>query len=289
MTVLPRLLLSIALVGGLPLAVQANGAPADAPAGKPVPAELQAAVTRAEFLGRELYLHDRAAWLATDAMRADKRMTALMDRLGGWITEPSALGVRVVFHSRDDTPVSLYEIDVDESERLSDAVVGASTPLTDAQRAQVRARTLAQAQTFGHCGDDYNTAALASLDGFRVYRMPVFSRQDVYPLGGYQLYEIDATGEKILSTRRFTNGCIDLDERRKLDKADGRPSEPVMSLVSHLLDPQPTEIHVFASLYARQPMRVVTTTNGLSWRVVDGKITLVDTAPVAPLDATSTP
>ena len=33
-----------------------------------------------------------------------------MDRLGGWITEPSALGVRVVFHSRDDTPVSLYEI-----------------------------------------------------------------------------------------------------------------------------------------------------------------------------------
>lgn len=288
MTGLSRLLLSIALLGGVPLAVQAESKPIDAPAVKPVPAELQAAVTRAEFLGRQLYLHDRAAWLATDAMRADKRMTALMDRLGGWITEPSALGVRVVFHSRDDTPVSLYEIDVDESERLSDAVVGASTPLTDAQRAQVRARTLAQAQTFGHCGDDYNTAALASLDGFRVYRMPVFSRQDVYPLGGYQLYEIDATGQKILSSRRFTNRCLDLDETRKLDKA-GKGSEPVMSLVSHLLDPQPTEIHVFASLYARRSMRVLTTTNGLSWRVADGKITLVDTAPVALPDAASTP
>ena len=114
MTVLPRRLLSLALLGIVPQAVQAKSKPADAPAVKPVPAELQAAVTRAEFLGRELYLHDRAAWLATDAMRADKRMTALMDRLGGWITEPSALGVRVVFYSRDDTPVSLYEIDVDE-------------------------------------------------------------------------------------------------------------------------------------------------------------------------------
>ena len=288
MTVLPRLLLSLALLGGVPPAVQAQSKQADAPAGKPVPVELQAAVTRAEFLGRELYLHDRAAWLATDAMRADKRMTALMDRLGGWITEPSALGVRVVFHSRDDTPVSLYEIDVDESEHLFDAVVGASTPLTDAQRAQVRARKLAQAQTFGRCGDDYNTATLASLDGFRVYRMPVFSRQDVYPLGGYQLYEIDAAGRTILSSRGFTNRCLDLDETRKLDKA-GEGFEPVMSLVSHLLDPQPTEIHVFASLYARRPMRVVTTTNSLSWQGAHGKIALVDTAPGAPLDTASTP
>ena len=73
MTVLPRLLLSLALLGIVP---QAESKPADVPAVKPVPAELQAAVTRAEFLGRELYLHDRAAWLATDAMRADKRMTA---------------------------------------------------------------------------------------------------------------------------------------------------------------------------------------------------------------------
>lgn len=288
MTALPRLLLSIVLLGIVPLAVQAEPRPVDAPAVKPVPAELQAAVTRAEFLGRELYLHDRAAWLATDAMRADERMIALMDRLGGWITEPSALGVRVVFHSRDDTPVSLYAVDVDESEHLSDAVVGASTPLTDAQRAQVRARTLAQAQAFGHCGDDYNTATLASLDGFRVYRMPVFSRRDAYPLGGYQLYEIDATGRTVLSSRRFTNRCLDLDETRKLDKA-GEGFEPVMSLVTHLLDPQPTEIHVFVSLYARPPMRVVTTTNGLSWQVAHGKIALVDTAPVAPPDTAAAP
>ncbi|MBW8850395.1 MAG: hypothetical protein JF600_06415 [Xanthomonadales bacterium] len=289
MSVPPRLLLPAIALLCWATAAPAAATSADATVAEaPIPADLRPAVVRAEFLGRQLYLHDRAAWLATDAMRADARMTALMDRLGGWITEPSALGVRVVFYSRDDAPVSLYEVDVDEGERLFDAVVGSSAPLTDAQRAQVRARTLAQAQAFGHCGEDYNTAALASLDGFRVYRMPVFSRDRVYPMGGYQRYEIDATGQKILSSRGFTRSCLDLDENSKLDKA-GKGFEPVMSQVSHLLDPQPTEIHVFVSLYARQPMRVVTTTNGLSWQVARGKIVLVDTPPVAPLDKPSPP
>jgi len=289
MAALPRLLLpAIALLSWAMTASSAAPSAGNAVAEARIPADLRPAVVRAEFLGRQLYLHDRAAWLATDAMRADARMTALMDRLGGWITEPSALGVRVVFYSRDDTPVSLYEVDVDEGERLFDAVVGSSAPLTDAQRAQVRARTLAQAQTFGHCGEDYNTAALAALDGFRVYRMPVFNRDRVYPLGGYQRYEIDATGRKILSSRAFTRSCLELDESRKPDKP-GKGFEPVMSQVTHLLDPQPTEIHVFVSLYAGLPMRVVTTTNGLTWQVARGKIVLVDTAPVAPPDKPSPP
>lgn len=287
MTVLPRLLLSIILLGVAPLAAQSKAG--EPPAGMPVPADLQPAVTRAEFLGRQLYLHDRAAWLATDAMLADKRMAALQGRLGGWITEPSALGVRVVFHSRDDAPVSLYEIDVDEGERLSDPVVGSSEPLNAAQRAQVRARALAQRQDFGRCARQYNTVALASADGFRVYLMPGFTRERVYPLGGYQSYEIDATGEKLLSSRAFANSCIDLDETRTLDDADGKRLEPTMSVFTHLLDPQPTEIHVFVSLYARLPMMVLTTSNRLAWRVVRGKIALADIAADAPRDAPSPP
>jgi len=281
---LPRLLLSIALLCVAPLAVQAKSKPAPGPAEQPVPADLQPAVTRAEFIGRQLFLHDRAAWLATDAMLADKRMVASRDRIGGWITEPSAEGVRVIFFSRDDAPVSLYEIDVDEREHLSDPVIGASAPLTEAQRAQVRARTLAQAQDFGTCARQYNSVALASTDGFRVYMMPGFSRERVYPLGGYQLYEIDATGGKILSSRAFTNSCIDLDETRKPDKT-GDGFEAVGQLFTHLLDPQPTEVQVFVSLYARQPMMILTTSNHLAWRVERGKIALLD----LPLDPSPKP
>ena len=288
MTRLPRLLLPIALLW---LASPGHAASKEsAPSAEtPVPADLQAAVTRAEFLGRQLFLHDRAAWLATDAMLADKRMRPLQDRIGGWITEPSALGVRVVFFSRGDAPVSLYEIDVDEGERLSDAVVDSSRPLTDAQRAQVRARALAQAQDFGGCAPEYNTVALPSTDGFRVYMMPGFTRERVYPLGGYQLYEIDAAGETVLSSRAFTRSCIDLDETRKPDQAAGERGEPVGQLFTHLLDPQPTEIHVFVSLYARQQMMILTTPNRRAWRVVHGTIAAMELPAGAPSDPLSKP
>lgn len=69
-------LVSIALLAMLVTApTHAQDKDDDAP--QPIPAEMQPAVTQAEFLGRQLYLHDRAAWLATDAMLADKRMRKL--------------------------------------------------------------------------------------------------------------------------------------------------------------------------------------------------------------------
>ena len=45
--------------------------------------------------------------------------------------------------------------------------------------------------------------------------------------------------------------------------------------VSHLLDPVPTEIHVFWSLWAAKPIAVRTQDNKI-WMVADGKIGLLD-------------
>lgn len=79
-------LAALAISMSAPLAAQT---PAEAPTVAvdetplAIPAELQPAVTRAEFLGRQLHLHDRAAWLATDAMLADPRMRTLRDRIRG--------------------------------------------------------------------------------------------------------------------------------------------------------------------------------------------------------------
>ena len=241
-----------------------------------VPVELQPAVTRAEFLGRQMYLHDRAAWLATDAMLAEKRMRPLKKRLGGWVTEPSALGVRVIFFSNDDTPQRLYEIDVDERERLSDPVLESPEPLTADHIAQLRARTQAQRQSYMACAQQYNTVVLPGADGIHVYMMPGFVKNDVYPLGGYHLYRFDSSGRDLLSSRKFTNGCLDLDESAAASKKSDDGFEPIGMMFSHLLDPQPTEVHVFISLYAKRPFAITTVDNDTLWMIERGRVSVID-------------
>lgn len=240
-----------------------------------IPADLQAAVTRAEFLGRQLHLHDRAAWLATDAMLADRRMRKLRDKVRGWLTEPSAHGIRVIFIDDSAEPRRLFQIDVDESERLTEATIEAPEPLGPDLLAQLRARKLVLAQSFMRCARQYNAVTLPSSDGLRVYLMPAFARRNVYPLGGYHLFETDAAGTKILSSRKFTNGCIELDETAKdaPPRKDGFKAMGTM-MFTHLLDPQPSEVHVFVSLYASQPFMLATTENEMLWEVGRGRIAL---------------
>ncbi len=265
-------LVSIALLAMLATpAARAQDKDDDAP--QPIPAELQPAVTQTEFLGRQLYVHDRAAWLATDAMLADKRMRKLQKSVGGWLTEPSALGVRVIFISKGDAPQRLYEIDVDEAERLSEPTLESPTPLTPEHLAQLRARNLATSQSFMQCARKYNTVVLPSSSGMRVYLMPGFAEHGVYPLGGYHLYEIDGAGEKILSSRKFTNGCIEHNDSPKGLPKDAKPS---FGMFTHLLDLQPTEAHVFVSLYAKVPLMIMTIDNKMMWVVKNGRVGLVD-------------
>ncbi len=240
-----------------------------------IPADLQPAVTRAEFLGRQMYLHDRAAWLATDAMLADPRMRGLREKIRGWLTEPSAHGIRVIFIDDGETPRRLFQIDVDEGERLTEPTIEAPEPLGPDLLAQLRARRLVLDQSFMRCAREYNSVILPSADGLRVYLMPAFARKDVYPLGGYHLFETDSAGTKILSSRKFTNGCIDLNETAKdaPPREDGFKAMGTM-MFTHLLDPQPSEVHVFVSLYASQPFMLATTENEMLWEVGRGRITL---------------
>lgn len=241
---------------------------------KPTPEALREPVTQAEFLGRQLYFHDRAAWIATDAMLADARIRRRKDEIRGWVSEPAADGIRVIFVGEGATPKRIYEIVVDESDRVSEAIIDGPEPLTTQQLAQLRARRLALSQSFDRCASVYNTTAIPTADGgFRVYLSPAFAQQGVYPVGGYHLFRIDETGEKVLSTRRFTKGCLDVTDRVS-DKArrKDKDAQPALMMVTHLLDPQPTEIHVFVSMHAQVPLVVMTVDNRLLWFVKHGHI-----------------
>jgi hypothetical protein len=74
--------------------------------------------------------------------------------------------------------------------------------------------------------------------------------------------DVDATGRPG-PVRRFANGCLDIPVRPALPK-DARD---VSAFVSHLLDPVPTEIHVFSSLALGKPVMVGTVTQKLVWPV----------------------
>lgn len=180
----------------------------------------------------------------------------------------------MIFIGDGDAPRRLYEIDVDEAERLSEPTLESPTPLTAEHLAQLRARNLAMSQSFMQCARKYNTVVLPSSSGMRVYLMPGFAEHGVYPLGGYHLYEIDGTGEKILSSRKFSNGCI---EHQDSSKGLPKGAKPSFGMFTHLLDPQPTEVHVFVSLHAKVPLMIMTIDNKMMWPVKSGKVELVDT------------
>jgi hypothetical protein len=70
----------------------AASAPADqTPA--PVPIE-EWSLARVTAMGREIYRHDTAAWLATDALLAARDRDTLTD-LRGWIVVPEGDGLKV--------------------------------------------------------------------------------------------------------------------------------------------------------------------------------------------------
>jgi len=50
-------------------------------------------------------------------------------------------------------------------------------------------------------------------------------------------------------------------------------------MITHLLDPIPTEAHVFWSIWAHKPLYVATPPNGTIWVVEGSKIRLVERKP----------
>ena len=88
-------------------------------------------------------------------------------------------------------------------------------------------------------------------------------------MGGHYRFELGADG-KVRDSRRFMNTCFDA----AFGQAAGAPAGSTLSsiVLSHLLDPQPTEIHVFASYYLPVTLMVATTENRLLWSIRQGSV-----------------
>ena len=82
---------------------------------------------------------------------------------------------------------------------------------------------------------------------------------------------MDSAG-KIVSERAFTKSCITMAPQALAN------TTPAALIITHLLDPTPTEIHVYLSLLSRLPV-YVGTTDARVW-LVNGAAVFLATADV---------
>ena len=228
------------------------------------PQEEQAASRRDEATGLTIFKHDHAAAVATDALgalgilKSDKR-------LRGWITQEQAEGILVTFISGDanEAPQALYRVSVSKEGEVTGPPQELKTPqaLTEFESHAAAARIFAGKYSFQPCAEHYNTVVVpadsSASPNWVVYLIPATQDALRIPLGGAHRLELDATAEHLINERGFTRSCVVLG-----DPKGNAKQRPVMLAATHLLDPVPTEIHVFWNLWTGIPLDILTPPNG---------------------------
>lgn len=211
--------------------------------------------------GIKLYRYDQSAWHVTDAMM-EAVPAATKKLIRGYITTTDPGGYRTTFYGEDgDNRFKLYS-----AVWTGHVIVGAQiysagnmVPVSDEESRLILARKAATENLDGlmFCSDaNPNAAAIPGTtpsDPVSVYIMTPQTKTDVFPLGGHN--RVDVKDGKVVSKRAFTKGCIDFN-RAELMKDAPKGATPVGMVVTHLLDPVPTEIHVFSVLAAQLPLYV---------------------------------
>jgi len=260
------------------------GSPA-APAAAPAPTAAQAAaVAEAQRIGRDIYDFDQAAWGSTDALVA-----AIPDPgaqgVRGWIVEREPGGTIATYYGlRDGKPYKIFVAHARGRKVTASHVVaaGEDAAMTAIEQRMVAARAVAlEQQTLASIG--FQPCERASLNSVvlvpptadapvPVYYLTPQVAMDRYPFGGNYRVDIAADGS-VLGSRAFAKSCIAM-------APQAPPGGHAAGMViTHLLDPQPTEIHAWLSLVANVPIFVATIPSRELWGVEHGTIRLLRTLP----------
>lgn len=257
---------------------------------KPAEIELQSA-DAAQVRGRQMFAYDQAAWHGTDAFRADIARAGLdlqglaAERgLAGYIVEPGEGGelLTTFYGDQGGSLQALARYRVVGGKVVGGGLLGldADSGLSPLAVRMIGARQLALATMavgdHGLCSPDRPNTLILPPDAAGVisaYVLTSNTQAGVYPAGGHYRFDIGADG-KLAGERRFMNACFPLDFRpnRKGDRPDA-------IFLTHLLDPQPTEIHVFVSLNIPVALGVITVANKAVWMVSRGSVAHAGDAP----------
>lgn len=248
----------------------------------PVPAdgaEVTERVAQASSVGSLLYAFDRAAWVSSDALTAQVPQDHLKG-LGGYIVEIAEAGVLRVTYYRGAAATAdvLFVVDVRDGEVVRSELLTHPVRLLPAQASLARAREIAveraRERNYKPCTNaPFNTVVLPSRDNgpVAVYLLSAQKTADTWPMGGnYRV--IVAPDGAVSASRPYSVGCLNV-TRPHLPAG----AKPVGFIVSHLLDPTPTEVHVFASFSMHSPV-FVTTPDKRIWKVEGRAITIDEEA-----------
>lgn len=258
--------------------------PAD-PTAEPVaetPAPPAPPLTRAEIAqvertaerGRLLVTLARAGILATRDMlsRVSDPESA---GIAGWIAEPQGNAVLVTFYAEGadgERPSAVYRANVLGGRTTSREVFlsGDRPPLNPVQARMAAARTASESEERTACSaQPFNVLVVPPTgadDPVDVYRLSTPSQPGRFPLGGHFRASVAPDGT-VTESRGFTNACVDVDAP---PPAEGEQPGPIG--VTHLLDPMPTEVHVFLAQLIGRPLLVATGEPYRVWLVTGERI-----------------
>jgi hypothetical protein len=178
--------------------------------------------------------------------------------IAGWIAEPEGNGIGVTFYAEGTPgPAAVYRVSIMGGRVVGREIflTGARPPLNPIQARMAAAGAATAGLDHQVCGgQDFNALVVppATADGtIDVYQISPQSARGHYPVGGHYKTTVAADGT-IAASRGFTNACLDV---AVADPAPGAQPAPIA--VTHLLDPLPTEVHVFLAIWTGHPLVVV--------------------------------
>lgn len=227
-------------------------------------------------LGSAIYVQDRAAARATDALLASAN-GAPPPGLIGWIVVPQGESYLVRFLTGDTSnPTASFDIPVDANGRAGTVTAATDPTLPPEQLAQYNARLTAGTSLTAadlRCAARYNAVMLddPDSDGWLVWLLASTTDANLVPMGGHYRFHISADGKSVLKREQLSTSCLDLDKR-----APGQAQSAGL-MTSIVVAPQPLEVHVFLSLYARMPIFALA--GDKMWAVQGARITDAGPAP----------
>jgi len=223
-----------ALAALIAVPAMAQAAPGDA---------LQLALDRGLAVDR----HEEAAWHVTDELVADIADPAAAG-IRGWVVTDTGDGLEVTsWKPEGDGRAGVYAARCAGEEVVDRRVLeGEAALLSEAEQALIAALRAVDPSGLERCSDQplnsMELAPSAQGDLALVYYLAPQASLDLVSLGGHHRYEV--RDGKVVSDRAFIMSCIDM-------PTAVAAQAPEALVISDLLDPVLTNMHVFALLAAR--------------------------------------
>ncbi|WP_118856574.1 hypothetical protein [Sphingomonas mesophila] len=236
-------------------------------AARPLTASEQVQLDANLARGDQLYAYDQAAWHITDAaLKVFPKDAASFVR--GYVVTPDTGGLRTTFYGGESGRYFRVYSAIWTGRRVASPQSferAARVPVTAEEARLIEAKRIA----LGSGADEVflcsksapNSAVIpgrTSADPISVYVLTSTTAAGVVHLGGHA--RIDVKDGKVVGRRNFTRGCISYDAKSARVPAGAKPE---MFVLTHSLDPVPTEIHAFSLHYLPVSLGVATTSTGL--------------------------